>query len=104
MKTAENLKKVSLVLFIVIGIIHIVSGLMFTNGYLLPMSLIVNRILDIPFAMLGVIYAFMSIYTNIDEKSRKVAGMVFLGISLLVFVFLIYINLFIPDKPLFFPS
>jgi hypothetical protein len=100
-KTAENLKKVSLVLFIILGLVHIVSGLMFSSGYLLPLSMITNRVLDIPFAMTGLIYAFMTLYLNIDEKSRKLPGFIFIGISLLIFIVLIYINLFIPDKASF---
>jgi len=97
-KTVENIKKVALVLFVVLGITHIIAGLMFSNGYYLPISFIINRSLDIPFAMVAVIYAATSIYTNIQGKSQKVVGIGLVAISLLIFVLLIYINLLIPDK------
>lgn len=101
MKTIENIKKVALVLFLVLGMVHITSGLMFANGYFMPTSMVINRVLDIPFAMTAVIYGSMVIYTGIDEKSRKVPGIILIAVSLLIFAFLIYINLFIPDKPSF---
>lgn len=88
-------------MFVILGILHILSGLMFANEYLLPTSMIVNRVLDIPFAMMAVIYGFMNMYTNLDENSRKIPGIAFLVISVIIFVLLIYINLLIPDKPSF---
>ena len=98
MKTIENIKKVALVLFIGLGITHIVSGLMFSNGYLKEISFILNRSLDIPFAITAVIYAASGIYLNSSEKSRKPLGIGLIIISLLIFILLIYINLLIPDK------
>jgi len=98
MKTANNIKKISLILFLIIGTIHITSGLMFANGYLMPTSMIINRVMDIPFAMTALIYAFMNIYTNINEKYRKISTITMGTITLLIFIILLYINLFIPDK------
>lgn len=98
METIENIKKVALVLFVILGITHIVSGLMFSNGYLKEISFILNRSLDIPFAMTAVIYATSGIYLNSSEKSKKPLGIALIIISLLIFILLIYINLLIPDK------
>lgn len=100
-KTAENIKKVALALFLLLGTVHIISGLMFTNGYLMPTSMVINRVLDIPFAMMAVVYGCMVIYTGIDEKKRKGASIAMIVVSLLIFAILIYINLFIPDKATF---
>lgn len=98
MKTVENIRKVALVLFIILGVSHIISGLMFSNGYFKDISFILNRSLDIPFAMTAVIYAAAGIYINSPEKSRKALGVGLIIISLLIFALLIYINLLIPDK------
>lgn len=100
MNSIENIKKIALVLFIVLGISHILSGLMLSNGYFLPVSFILNRSLDIPFAMTAVIYAAASIYEKIEGKSKNTIGIGILGISLIIFILLIYINLFTPDKVL----
>lgn len=97
MKTAENIKKVALIFFIVLGLGHILSGLMLSNSYVLPTSLVVNRILDIPFAMSALIYGLAATYEEINEKHHKIANILFIALSVLVFGVLIYINLFIPD-------
>ena len=98
MKTAENIKKVALLFFFVLGLGHIITGLMFSNNYFTPASLIINRILDIPFAMSALIYGLSSIYTELSEKKHKVINIVFIVLSLLIFALLLYINLLVPDK------
>lgn len=97
-KTVDNIQKVSLVFFVVLGICHIFSGLMASNNYLMPTSYIANRVLDIPFAMSALLYGLSTIYSSIHEHHRKVAGYILGGIALLVFLVLIYINLLVPDK------
>lgn len=98
MKTAENIKKVALVFFILLGLMHIISGLMFSNGFMMPVSLIVNRVLDIPFAMSALIYGLSTIYTGLGDKKHRLLNIVFIGFSVLVFLALVYINFLIPDK------
>ncbi len=98
MKTAENIKKVALVFFIVLGLAHIISGLMFSNNYFMPVSLVVNRVLDIPFAMSALIYGLSTIYTGLGDKKHQTMNIIFIVFSVLVFLVLIYINLLIPDK------
>ncbi len=98
MKTVETIKRTALILFIVLGLTHIISGLMFSNGYLIPISFILNRSLDIPFAMTAVIYAGTAIYTKTPDKIKKFTKAGIILISLLIFILLIYINLLVPDK------
>jgi len=97
MKTTENLKKVALILFIILGLGHIVTGLMTANGYFMPLSFIINHILDIPFAMMALIYGLASIRTGFKEGEHKIANILFIVLALLIFAGLIYINVFIPD-------
>lgn len=98
MKTSDNLKKVALILFITIGLTHIVSGLMMSNNYLPDITFIINRSLDIPFAMTGLIYAFTVIYGGTGENKKGLAKIVFIAISILIFLLLLYVNFLIPDK------
>jgi uncharacterized membrane protein len=100
-KTAENIKKISLIFFIILGIVHIVAGMMTANNYFLPASFVINRVLDIPFAMSGLIYALSGIYVNLPENKHKIAKIAFGILSILILASLLYINLLIPDKPPF---
>jgi hypothetical protein len=98
MKTAENIKKVALAFFIFLGLGHIISGLMFSNNYAMPTTLIINRVLDVPFAMSALIYGLATIYSGLGDKKHKLLNIVFILFSVLVFLGLIYINFLIPDK------
>jgi hypothetical protein len=98
MKTSDNLKKVALILFIVIGLTHIVSGLMMSNQYLPDITFVINRSLDIPFAMTGLIYAFTVIHGGMAEEKKGLAKIAFIAVSILIFLFLLYVNFLIPDK------
>lgn len=82
----------------ILGLIHIVTGLAFSNGYYLPYSMIVNRILDIPFAIIAVIYGFSTIYLELEENTHKTAKIIFIIFTLLIFSTLIYINFLVSDK------
>ncbi len=57
----KNLNEVSFYFFFLIGLVHILSGLLLTNNYYIKTSWILNRSLDIPFLIVGLIY----IYSNI---------------------------------------
>jgi len=98
MKTAENIKKVALIFFIVLGLAHILSGLMFSNNYFTSVTLIMNRVLDIPFAMSALIYGLATIYCGLGDKSHKSMNIIMITFSVLVFLLLIYINFLVPDK------
>lgn len=64
----------------------------------MPVSLIINRTLDIPFAMTALIYALSGIYAKLDEGKHKIANIMCIIITLLIFIGLLYINVFVPDK------
>ena len=97
-KTAENLKKIGLLFFIILGIGHIISGLMMTNNYFLPWSSTVNQILTLPFAMTAIIYGVASISTNLKDGEHKNLNRFLIIVSLLIFVSLVYIGFLVPNK------
>lgn len=96
--STANLKKVSLILFIILGLTHILSGFLMTSSIGLPSTLIINHVLSIPFAMTALIYGLSSIKTGLKEGDHKTITTVMITLSLLIFAALIYINLFVPDK------
>lgn len=97
MKTAENINKVALIFFVTLGFAHILSGLMLNSSYLLPWSLITNRVLDIPFVIIGLIYGYSCIYEDIAQKNQKIATTVFTVITIIIFIALVLINVLLKD-------
>ncbi len=71
---------------------------MTANDYMMPTSLVINRILDIPFAMTALIYGMTSLHETIPTEKKKIANIVFIALSVLILGILLYINLFVPDR------
>lgn len=98
MNTIENIKKIALIFFIVLGMAHIASSLMAANHYFLPFSMFISRILDIPFAMIALVYGLVSLRSTIKEKYHKMADVSIVIACFIVFVGLVYISFFISDR------
>lgn len=98
MKTIKNIKKVALLFFIATGILHLGSTALIINNMFLKEAFIVNRVMDIPFIITGIIYGFASIRLTVEkpEDSHKIMNMGFIGITVLMLAGLLFINLFLP--------
>ena len=99
MKSIENIKKVSLIFFIVTGILHLGSSMFIANGFLLKQAFILNKTMDIPFIITGLIYGFSSLRQNFAEpdKPHKTLDIILISIIIVALIGLIAINLFVPD-------
>ena len=100
METLKNIKKVSILFFIVIGILHIGSSLFIANNLYLKESILVNKTLDIPFIVTGLIYGLTSLRLSLakQEKSHRILDAVLAATVIVIFLALIAINLFVPDS------
>ena len=76
-----------------------VSGLMISENYLTESASLINRVLDVPFIMTGLLYGLTSLRLNLarDEKKHTIldAGLIALGVIIILVI--IGTNLFIPD-------
>lgn len=99
MNTTINIKKVSLVFFLVAGFFHLGSSVFIANQFYLKEASIVNKIMDVPFIITGLIYAFSSLklaFTDPDKTYKKL-DIFLISVIILVLVGLITINIVIPD-------
>lgn len=95
MNTLKNVQKISLVFFIILGLSHIVSGLMAANNYYPGIMNTTNKILDIPFAVAAILYGASTFKLSFQDHKLLNAIMI-IGI-ILVLAALVYINFFVPD-------
>lgn len=100
MNTDRNIQKVALVFFFLIGLVHIIAHLMLTSGYAVNFAYAVKNILEIPFILSAAIYGFLSIKISFttSDKDHKIANIIIILLVIILFVALIYLNLFIPDR------
>lgn len=99
MKTIENIKKVSLIFFIITGLVHFGTSIMRANELYLKEASIINKSMDIPFILTGLIYALASFrlgFFDPDKEHRKL-DLALIIITALILISLIAINLFFPD-------
>lgn len=96
----RTLRQVSLIFFLLLGSTHIISGLLASENMFLPLSNLINRILDIPFIIVGVVYGLSHTKLETDSAFKKPYLIIMTIITLLVLGGLLYINVFLPDKPL----
>lgn len=98
MQTIENFKKVSLLLFIFLGTLHLTTNVFIANDLWVEKSYIINRILDIPFILTGLIYALSSLRMKLTdpERKHKTLDILFIIIIMVTLVGLMAINLFVP--------
>jgi len=94
-KTLSNIKKVALAFFITTGLFHLGSSMFIANEYYLKQSFIINRTMDIPFLLTGLIYALTSLRISLTdpEKDHKTLDIFLSSIIMLTLIVLIIINL-----------
>jgi ATP/ADP translocase len=60
----NDLNEPSFYFFFSISIVHIISGLMVANNLILKTSWLINRLLDVPFFLISVLYFFSATKLN----------------------------------------
>ena len=101
METIRNIKKIALIFFITTGLLHLLSGLFYLNGYYIKYTYILYQVLDTPFLLSAVVYglASLKLWLSDEKKSTNVVlDTVLIIIAIIVILSAIYINLFVPDR------
>jgi hypothetical protein len=58
---AKNLNEISFYFFFILGTIHLISGMLVVNEFFIKSAWLINRLLDIPFLIVTLIYIFSNI-------------------------------------------
>lgn len=102
METIQNIQKISLWFFIVLGTAYILTSLMDLNDYFNGFPLIIHRTIQIPFILCALIYGISSVMLSIanpDKKNRilfVIAGIVCAAIVIAIII----LEMFFPDAAL----
>tara|TARA_B100000315_G_C14477647_1_gene541381 strand:+ start:865 stop:1158 length:294 start_codon:yes stop_codon:yes gene_type:complete len=96
MNTVANIKKVSLLFFIVLTGAHILSSLMLANEYFNDTMSLLNKTLDLPAILAGIIYGFTSLKLYLEEtgKDTKIFDVVAGALGGIILIAAIYLNFF----------
>ena len=101
MTNAKNLHDVSAIYFFILAFIYVFAALSFRNSFMIDYATVAMRVLDIPFAMVSLMYGASTIYMQIgsdDEESTNPWIMVIFAICILLFAFVVFLNFAFPSK------
>lgn len=104
-KFFKNLNEITLYLLIPVGLICIISGMLYINQIAIKNSWLVNRSTDIPFAMILILYIYSKIktiqYQNTNYNPKKFAQILeFTSIIAIIIVVFTFDLLFANQIPL----
>ena len=96
MNTVANVKKVSLIFFLLLAGAHILSSLLLARGYMSNTLLMINGTADIPALLAGILYAFSSMKLYLEEigKNTGIFDIVAGIIGGVIIIGAVYINFF----------
>lgn len=99
MNTIQNIKKTALIFFIATGILHLGSSILIANDLFLRESTLLNKTMDIPFILTGLIYGLSSLRISLTNpnKKHKTLDIILICVIILVLIGLLIINLVLPD-------
>jgi len=94
-----NIQKVTLIFFIVTGILHFGSSLLIKNQIFLKESTILNKTIDIPFIITGLTYALTSFRIGITQhhQKHKILDILIAIIILIALIGLVAVNVLMSD-------
>ncbi len=97
--TLKNIKKVALVFFIITGFLHLSSSIFIANQTFLKQAFVINKMMDIPFILTGLIYALSSLRISLSDpnKNFKILDISLISIIIVILVGILIVNLVIPN-------
>ena len=97
--TIINIKKISLVFFVTLGLAHLLTTILISNNIWLKGSTITSKIVAIPFAITGIIYGLSSLRISLSkpDTDHAILNKVLIGISIIAFIGLLIVNLAFPN-------
>ena len=97
MNTTKNIQIVSLYFFLVTGMLHFFSGLMYVNGYYPETTLLINKVTDLPLLASGLFYLLSSIKLAISPEKHKTLDIGLIATGSIIFIAVLIINLVLKD-------
>jgi nicotinamide riboside transporter PnuC len=101
MSNAKNLHDVSAIYFFILAFVYVFAVLAFRNGLMADLMLALMRVLDIPFALVALMYGGSTIYMQIgkeDEEEASPWAMVIFAVCLLLLGFVVFLNFAFPSQ------
>lgn len=99
MELFDQIRKISFVFFLCLGLSHFLAGLFFINNYFPAESILVNRLLFVPFVVSTLLYAGSNLKYHMMGwgKNAKWMDYTLLIMGILVFISLLAVEFLLVD-------
>jgi len=101
MSNVKNLHDVSAIYFFILAFAYIASALALRNAFYIDIVMVAMRILDIPFAMVSLMYGVTTLYLQVNDKGDEETSpwvMLVIALSILLFGLVTFVNFAFPGK------
>ncbi|QQR83879.1 hypothetical protein IPJ72_01580 [Candidatus Peregrinibacteria bacterium] len=84
-------------IFLFLLLSYVAAGFLIQNGYLQPVLIFWMRLFDIPLVLTGLLYGVSGLYSQLNQhKSHPTWNAVFIAVSILLFLSVVFLNLAFP--------
>ncbi len=101
MTTTKDIHSVSANIFFIFTFVYIFAALALRNNFNAGLMIFLMRLLDIPFALVSLLYGGSSLYLQVnngEEKSDSVWGILIIALCVILFAGVVFINFAFPSK------
>lgn len=100
MNSTKNLHEVSAIYFFVLAFAYAIAGLAFRNNLVIDPALLAMRILDIPFALVALLYGGSALYLELNEgeDTPTTWSIIVVAGCILLFGLVVFVNLAFPSR------
>ncbi len=97
--TIKTTKNIALIFFAITGILHLGSTIFINNNFFLKEAFIMNKTMDVPFIITGLIYGFTSLRLSLTDSSKphKTLDIVLISLIGIFLIGLILLKLLVPN-------
>lgn len=99
-KLFKNINETSFYFFVILAITHILSGLMYVNEIIPKGSWLINRLLDVPFLIVSLIYFFslLKLFLMKSGNYSRLADITFAIIGGVLVIFTLFFDILFPNQ------
>jgi hypothetical protein len=101
MDTTKKIHEVSAAFFFLLAFGYLFAAFAFRDGFYSSLAIFLMRLLNIPFALLCLLYGGTGLYLQINEAKEEtdsVWGILIFAICLVLFGAVVFVNLAFPSK------
>jgi uncharacterized membrane protein YhaH (DUF805 family) len=100
MEKIKNIHQISAWYFFLLAFTYVITVLMFRNNIATDLTILIMRLLDIPFALVALLYGGSTLYLQLNENEEVATpwAIFIVAVCILFFSLVVFINFAFPSQ------